>query len=292
LLPGLKHLPDLRQLVCQFAHGHGNIEYIDDVPALLVLDVFDPALHNIDSVAGHPRLGSLHMNSHQPDVDLSPVSRSRSLYEVALCHANRFGAELRHLSAVRHLSFRDVIDFDLVLPHIAEGVPLRLAYFLEAWPVTELGPLLACPRMAELEFLMLRRAEQLTSIAGIERWAATMKSVYLGAPVLADVERLATLPLLEFANLRHMPIRSLDFTSGLSKLNRLHIGKAGYRHPDLAPLCELPALRDLHLWGDQAIDLSHLADAADLTVHVGGVPSRYVHNRPESVTVKMVKGNG
>lgn len=287
LLAGLRHLPDLTHLKCRFAHGYGNIDYIVNLPILDHFDVDDGELRSVDPVAGHPSLASMYLDCHPSGVDLSPLAAAKNLRQVELRHAQARREQLKHLFRIQRLGFSDRVDIDWVLPFLAEGEPLMR---LNVWHSlgTNLTALAASPRMAELDFLLLGRADRLVSLFGIDRWADTMTGVYLHAAAVDNVEPLASLPLLEFANLAHTPIRSLDFTRDMSHLSRLHIGMAGVDLPDMAPLCDLPGLRDLHIWGDQPVDVSALAGAADLKVHVVGKARRIsgTAHLPDSVEVR------
>jgi hypothetical protein len=293
LLAGLQHLPKTTSLVCEFPHGHGDIEYILALPELTHFSVSDSHLASIAPVADHPALSQLNLNAVFPDLDLSPVLRAAHLDDIELRLTDlKDDGQLRSLCNVRHLGFIDEVELAEVLPEIEGGVPLKRLNLWDSWAVVGLEPLLVCPRTEKLDFLLLEDAHHLRSIEGIEGWADTMTGVFIRASALPDADRIGALPLLEFANLSRTPIGSLDFTTGLPRLRRLHIGGVGLEMPNLEPLCGLAELRDLHIWGDKPVDLSPLADAKDLTVHVGGGPKRAIAghgNLPQTVKVKRSK---
>jgi hypothetical protein len=176
-----------------------------------------------------------------------------------------------------------------VLPYLDKKLRLRRFGFSHLRIAHGLRDLLDAPQLAELEFLLLGENHELESIAGINRWADTMTGIYLRTQRLMDVWLLADLPNLTFANLRDISIDSLEFVRELRVLERLHIGGAGAEIPDLSPLCALPVLNDLHVWGDSLVDLSGLAHATDLTVHIQHGRQRPLRGKemlPPSVVVK------
>lgn len=289
LLVGLKHLPATRALRCHFVHGYGTIEYISDLPNLLDLSVADPELRSIDPIENHPTLRSVFVSGRPASLDLSPVAKSKSINRFDCNLASIRGLEqLKMLAGVGQLGFSDAFDTDVLLPYISEGVLLERIDIWRADHVSSLDSLIASPRLAELNFLLLGKAESLTSIAGIDRWAGSMTGLYLDAEKIADLENLARMPLLEFVNLNRTPVESLEFARSLSNLRILHIFISGQGRLDLTPLCELSTLGDLYISGDQPVDVSGLADAANLTVHIHGRP-RPVFGKgrlPSTVTVR------
>lgn len=291
LLPALKHLR-IRELSCQFNHGYGNIDYIADLPELTTFELSDPALRSLAPVAEHSSLEWLILTDKGGlAVDISPLGRCPSLRGLNVGMGKiEHPTQLRELANISQLCFIDDVQVDDVLPNLSPEMRLSRIDFWDAWSVESLDNLLAADQLAELDFLLLSGAHDLESIAGIEEWAGTMTGVYLRAGKLTDVERLASLVLLEFANLANTPIESLDFLRSNQRLRRLHIGNGQAPVPDLAPLCDIPALRDLHIWGSHPVDVSGLARAGDLTVEITG-PDRPVEGRellPPSVHLKWV----
>jgi hypothetical protein len=251
--------------------------------------LLDSKLSSLAPLGEHPTLERLQLYSETCRVDISPLSECQSLRAIDMpLRAVADNRQLRSLAHVRELHFSD----DALVPEILAnlGAESRLLRFgiWEARSVTGLGGLVTAPQLETLEFLLLADAYYLNSIAGVERWAETVTGILLEARKLTDVDRISSLPLLEFANLVGTPIRSLDFLRGNSRLARLHIGGMG-QIPSLTPLCDISALRDLHIWGYGPVDVSELAGATNLTVHVMGNNRRSIHGReklPDSVEVR------
>jgi hypothetical protein len=288
LLPALKNLR-VQGLTCRFSHGYGNIDYVRGIPELRNFTLLDSKLSSLAPLAEHPNLEMLHLYEGTRPVDISPLDTCRSLEIIDL----PFGSvadprQLRGLVHVRDLQFTDRAPILEIMDNLAEDLKLRRLGMWQARSMTGLDSLLEARQLENLEFLLLGNARHLRSIAGIERWAGTVKGIFLDARELTDIDRISSLPLLNFANLKNTPITSLEFLSGNSQLARLHIGGTG-RIPDLAPLCDIRALCNLHIRGEGPVDVSGLAGATDLVVHIDGNTRRPVRGReklPASVVVR------
>lgn len=288
LLTGLKHLR-LETLSCQFAHGHGDVDYLTHQPELEYFVLKDPLLRDLSAVGLHRKLSFLGINRGTAPVDVAPLGRCASLRQVGLpVDAVDDMAQLGEIAQIDSLEFvSDAAPAD-VLPYLAKGLRLSRFGLWQCRLARGLDDLLVAPQLAELDFLLLGNARELASIAGIDRWAQTVTGVYLRAARLADVELLAGLPKLTFANLHDTPVASLEFTRDLASLERLHVGGEA-DVPDLTPLCDLPLLRYLHIWGTEPVDISGLAGATDVEVFIEGGRRRRVYGRdrlPPSVVVR------
>lgn len=291
LLAGLKHL-QLHSLECQFTHGYGDVDYLADQPGLHSFILRDAWLDDLSELTRHPALWSLTIQRGTSQVDIEPIGRCAPLRQLALPRQivadQTQWTEIKQIHTLEITGATEPID---VLPFLSKELNLRRLGLWRLRHTRDLDQLLVASQLADLEFLLLVDGDilELESIAGIERWAATMTGIYLRAPRLADWSLLAALPNLGFANLSDTPIASLEFVRGLSALERLHIGGNVDAVPDLAPLCGLPLLRDLHIWGDGEVDLSGLAHAGELTVHLDGGRRRRLHGYdklPSSVVVR------
>ncbi|MDQ3786022.1 MAG: NACHT domain-containing protein [Actinomycetota bacterium] len=290
-LPALKHLR-LTTVDCQFSQGHGNVDYLDDLPELEYFVLRDPLLRDLSAAARHPKLEYLTIRRGTGPVNVTPLGSCRSLrrLDIALS-AVEDRRQLGGIAQIHTLQLTDSAQPQDVLPFLPQGQRLQRIGFWEAVATGGLDDLLAAPQLADLDFLLLGDADHLTSIAGIEQWADTMTGVYLEARRLRDVTLLARLPKLTFANLKGARVTSLEFTRDLPALERLHVGGAT-DVPDLTPLRELQSLRYLHIWGRDPVDLSGLAGASDLEVFVDGGRRRRVTGMGELAPSVVVRNRG
>lgn len=289
LLPALRHLP-VRNVSCRFVHGYGNIDYIRDLPRLMVFSLLDSALTSLAPVAEHPSLETLNLDRGVHPIDISPLRECASLRRVEMSAGSIAEIrQLRELANITQLQFRDNVPVRHILRNLAPALRLDRIGFWDARAVQNIDEFLAAEQLADLGFLLLSRASALKSIAGVERWAKTMTGVYLDAPNLIDIERLESLELLEFANLENVETKSLNFLRGSTRLRILHIGNNYGPLSDLRPLANLPALRYLYLWGSSPVDVSGLAEAGNMEVTVIGRADRPVSGQeklPASVVVR------
>jgi hypothetical protein len=289
VLPALGLLP-ITHLTCWFAHGYGNIDYVRSTPELRFFSVLDSKLNDLRPLAEQPELRELVLAEGGMPVDISPLGRCEALGKVSLPFGSIAGEQqLQALRSLRVLEFSDDAPLNRVIPNLAQELRLDRLGLRSARSVTELDELIAAPQLAQLNILLLGQADNLESIAGIDRWAETATGIYLRASRLTDVERLSSLKHLSFANLTDTPIKSLDFLRGNSSLNTLYIGGLYEPLPELAPLCDLPALLDLHIRGAGPVDLSGLAGSHGLHVEIEG-HGRAVHGLeklPDSVQVNV-----
>lgn len=288
LLAGLRHLR-LRSLSCRFPHGYGDVAYLAELPLLTYFTLHDPKLRGLAPVADHPRLRTLNLRHGTAPVDVSVVGRCMSLRQLDLTLDGIADPwQLREVSQIRVLEIRDAAGAADILPYLADDLRLARLALWRAEAMGDLSGLVSAPQLSDVEVLLLGNARSLTSIAEIERWSNTIRRVFLEANRLVDVERLAALTRLEFANLAGTPIASLEFVRELHELGDLRLGEAHSSVPDLTPLCAVPALRNLRIVGDGPVDLSGLAGAANLTVHIEGAPTRTIVGQdklPASVVV-------
>jgi hypothetical protein len=276
LLAGVKHLP-LRSLECDFARGHGDVDYLADLPLLEHFTVRDPALRDLSAVAEHPALATLRIGQRTAAVDVAPMGRCRTLTRVSLpLESIEDPRRLSHVTQIRELEITTAATSDDVLPFLAPGLRLTRLAFWRLHAERDLDRLVAAPQLADLEYLRLSGAEDLASIAGIDRWSRTMTGIALHAGELDDVSALAGLPSLTQVNLTDTPVASLEFARELSALKRLDVGGDTGTVLDLSPLRDLPALRFLHIGGSAPVDLSGLAGANGLHVYIGGTRRRRV----------------
>jgi Leucine-rich repeat (LRR) protein len=225
-------------------------------------------------------------------VDITPLAECRSLRKLSLPYNSIADAgQLGRLGRLDALEFVDGVPLQNALPMLSEELRLQRFGLWRPYQMTGIDDLLNVPQLADLRFLFLDDADDLGSIAGVERWAHSLTGIFLHAPELADVTRLSSLRLLEFANLEGTPLRSLKFLDGFNKLFRLHIGGFDGPLPDLTPLCDLPALRHLHIHGDRFVDVSGLAQARQLDVQVIGDSSCAIYGEEklsEGVVVRRL----
>lgn len=290
LIPGLKYL-GLTALRCSFAHGYGNLDYLENLPLLNDLFVDDLSLTDISGIAGHPTLTSVEFR-RAGMFDVHPLSECTRLKRLDLefCKISNPSA-LRELHSLESLQFYDSVAPRVVVKHLEPTSILNRIGFWNAGQVEDISFLFDAPQLTKLKFLLLGRASELKTISGINNWSKTLTGVYLRAGNLTGIELLSELQLLDFANLSLTPLRSLEFLSPLVRLKRLHIGGCG-RIPNLSPLSDLPSLRDLHLWGSDPVDLSGLADSRKLTVHIQSYGKRTVVGEKDlHPTVKITAGS-
>jgi hypothetical protein len=291
LLSGLRYLP-IEELTCKFVYGFGSIDYVRELPGLAVFDLLDAKLADLEPIAGHPTLRTMILRKNTDPLDISPLARCPKLERLDLLSGSIADfRQLREFTNVIDFQVKDLVSAKDLLANLAQELRLKRFGIWDACLVDDLEDLLAAGQLEKLEFLWLSNATAIDSIAGIEQWADTMTGIYLRAPRLTDVERLASLELLEFVNLMDTPVPSLDFLSGKSQLRIVNVGSHGSPLPDLTPLCDLPSLRHLNIWSDQPADLSALAGATDLTVDIQGT-RRPVYGReklPPSVKVRFRK---
>lgn len=279
LLSALKHLP-VQEITCRFVHGYGDIDYVRELSSLRTFNLLDTALASLTPVADHPNLEQLVLYGGVPPVDISPLGESESLRKVQLSAESIADIrQLRGLVNIKQLQLVDHVQIGDVLSNLAPRLRLERFGLWNARKVWTIDGFLAAEQFADLRFLLLSRAFSLKSIAGVERWAKNMTGVYLDAPNLIDIEQLGSLELLDFANLGNVPVRSLDFLRGSSRLRTLHIGNDRRPLLDLTPLAGLLSLRYLFLWGSRPVDVSGLAQAGKMEVVVVGQADRPIYGR-------------
>lgn len=290
LIPGLRYL-HISALACRFAHGYGSLNYLSDLPNLNYFTVSDPLLTDISALATQPSLVNLELRK-TGIFNATPLVHNTTIRRLDLPLGNvAEPSVLRELHLLESLQFYDPTEVHIVADCISPDNSLRRFGFWNATQLSSLSPLVDIPQLAELEFLLLGNAEGLSSIRELESWAQTMTGILLRAQGVSNVDTIGTLKLLDFANLSGTPIRSLEFASELSKLERLHIGADGCELPDLSPLSHLPALRDLHIWGNAPVNLSGLSSSKGLRVHIKNRRARNItgkENLPPSV--KLTQG--
>lgn len=288
VLAGLKHLRP-RYLICDFWQGHGNVDYLDDIPGLDGLEAADLMLRDLSAVARHPALARLSLGQGTPAVNIAPIGRCGTLRSLALPHtAVEDMRQLSEIGQVRSLEFTSPTAPADVMPWLASELRLEQFRLARSVGALDLAELLAAPQLQSLEFLLFRDRSSLKSIEGIGRWEDTMTGISLQASRLRDVSALAGLSRLTYLDLTGTPVSSLDFVRELTSLNELHLG-GGAPIPALEPLCDLPSLRSLHFPTDAPLDLSGLAGAADLEVHVVSSQSALVRGRDKlSSSVSIV----
>lgn len=289
LIPALRHLR-VESLTCGFVHGHGSIDYVGHVPHVTVFDLLDPKLTSLAPLPDLPALEQFLLRPGTHPVDISPMAECPSLRRLNVSYNSiDDDRQLASLCGLDELEFYDHAPLSRVMPKLSEEMRIRRFGLWAAQRTRNIYPLLDAPQLADLGFLLLNNAGSLTSIAGARQWAETLTGIFLRAPVLTDVERISSFRYLTFVNLEGTPVTSLDFLGGLNELARLHIGGFDGPIPDLTPLCDLPALRDLHIWGDTPVDVSGLARAHDLKVHVRRNRRLSIQGReklPEDVVVR------
>lgn len=287
-LSGLRTLP-VRELICRFPHGHGDIDYISDLPDLRVFDLSDPKLRSLAAAAEHTSLDTLRLVYGTSPVDLTPLGRCESLRELYVhWSVVKDPRQLSTMTNISSLGLVDCLESEDALPHLAQSLRLKRFGLLGTSGAADLSQLLAAPQLTGLCSLVMD-STRIRSIAGIDRWAETLTRLALRAPRLVDVERISDLRLLEFVDLRRVWMRSLDFLCGNIRLTQLQISTASGSVTDLTPLCALPSLRKLVIWGEGVIDVSGLAEASDLEVEIDNRNSRVVRGReklPPSVVVR------
>ena len=284
-LAGAKLL-GISNLFCSFAHGHGDVAFLADMPQLTYLGLFDPALRDIVPVAAHPNLNSLALFKGCGRVDLAPVGDSATMRRLLLSYQSIVVESLREVQVPR-IEFFDCEHPNQVLPHLAPDRSLEGFVLWRANNISDLAELIDAPQLAQLRGLGLGDAYAMLKIEGIEHWAETLRNVELAAPGLVDVEQLAALPLLSTADLRGTPVLSLEFFRSSSMLSRLEIGGPQAVVPDLAPLSDLPSLRTLRIYGDHKFDISGLARAGELSVEIEGEPDRVIGLEKVSSSVEV-----
>ena len=280
LLPAL-HYPRIMSLELDFKHGHGDIRDLARLTGVERLTISDPLLS-----------------------DLSPLAEMSALDQLDLDITG--GIFIRHLpsqlTVLELMQYENVLDPQVLSeydnlkklqvgsslsspPEIVESITSCLAMSrarLErfgVWDATgtdNLSSLTSVPALDSLGFLLLGRALDLRSIAGIEKWSETLTGIVLNARFLNDAENLAALRRLNFINLATTPIHDIGFMSQLSHLWVLHLGGSTEELPNLAPLRDLGKLQYLYLYGSDDVDLTPLAGMEGLQINIANLKSRYI----------------
>ncbi|MBV9448814.1 MAG: NACHT domain-containing protein [Streptosporangiaceae bacterium] len=241
LLPGLRHIKGLTNLVLEFKDGDGDLtvlRYVSDVRTLNLIT--DPKLRDLRPLTGHPRLEDVLLREVGM-VDLGPLVTLPNLRRLSF-----WADRVTNIEAVRDCpKLEEISVYNLTvvagLPQFFPPYPLKL---LDVRKGT-LEDLTALLDVAGLEALRLVDCHKLRSIQGIDRWAATMRSFMLvRSPRVTDLEPLATLKEL----------RTLSVSSP--------------SHRTLAIVRRLSGLRTLHLNYDVPVDLTPLRGVTGLSVYV------------------------
>jgi hypothetical protein len=288
VLSGLRHVRP-SSLTCTFQHGHGNVDYLADLPLLVVFTLNDARLHDLSAIARHPNLGVLDLTLPTTAVDLRPIGQCESLRELRLFGGPTMQPEqLREIGQITSLGLHDRTASVDVVPHLAHELRLKHLMLRQTDGGQHVAGLLAAPQLDELRTLWISDRGGPCPIDGIGRLADTLTRLTLHVGRLVDVSALGGLPRLECLSLEGTPVESLEFVRGLTKLTELRLGGVDNQNPDLTPLCDLPALRSLYFPSLDMVDLSGLAGASDLEVHVVGSRSTMVEGTdklPSSVHV-------
>jgi Leucine-rich repeat (LRR) protein len=248
-----------------------------DGHAIRHLKVTDPTLL---PVLHYPRIKSLELFFRRGYGDIHDLARLADIERLEISDTLLTDiSPLAEMTALTHLELYvtgiDLEDDTIAMHLAASRARLRRFGLWRARRVRNLDNLINVPALDSVDFLVLSDAVNLTSIAGIEKWAPTLTGIVLAAPSLKDAARLAALPHLKFINLSTTPIRDIAFMAQLSELWVLHIG---YREalPDLSPLRHLNNLNYLYLHGRGTVDLRPLAGNEDLEVNIADLKERRV----------------
>jgi hypothetical protein len=246
LIPGLKNIPQLDVLQINFGEGFGKLQFIQDLPRITLLNVMsDPALRDLSPLADHPSLRFLSLHRCGDPVDLAAVAEIPMLGSIFFHASQAANIEaVRHCEKIESISINEVAGVDYLF-QILPGHALRsLALDYCFWP-SEVSDLPDVPALAELQSLSLFSNTACASIRGIGRWTESLTRVSIGDnshPIdlrpLADLPKLTTLSLFEGAE------------------------------NDLGVLQELPALRQIWLYGNSPIDFTALRGIKFVTISV------------------------
>jgi hypothetical protein len=244
LLPGLRHLSGLDFLAVSFREGHGDLGILRDLPALTGLNVMtDPCLCDLAPLTAHPALEHL-MLQEVGTVNLGPLATLPELQYLYLWADRATGVDsLRDCGKLDDFHVRALPDI-AELPQFLPARPLK-EFGLTDETIEDLNPLFDVPQLAKLNSLELSSCDQLSSIHGIENWAATLRSFRLW---------------------RSRPVTDLEPLTGLPQLESLYLtwGAAA----DLHIVRRLHELRNLYLYDDAETDLTPLRGMTSLTIHV------------------------
>jgi hypothetical protein len=118
------------------------------------------------------------------------------------------------------------------------------------------------------KWLGLHNCPDLTDLAGLTRWASSLRHLWLKDCGPADFTPLPELRGLDLLDLWGHAPADLSVLSGLDRLVTLRLSGQP-RLPYLAPLRDLPGLRRLWLYRSGDVDLTPPAGKPDLTVYAG-----------------------
>jgi Leucine-rich repeat (LRR) protein len=263
----VRHLPGLKKL------SHVQLELVTDLSA--VLAGLPPisrlwlsgAIEAIEGLVEHSAsLKDLTLWSGASIGDLTQLTRLRNLEHLAIGHSGRLNNldHLEGLSALKELwlvDCDDIRDFTPLteLPHLEL---LRFDRFVpdSAWAVI--------PRLRSLTALEFVGQGHLPGgLLGIATAQPNLsRLVLLNLDWLESVDGIANLECLESLMIEGGNIREIGELSRLSKLKTLQLYCPLVT--DLAPLAEIPTLRDLFIdRGMAQVDLSSLRDCT-MTIHL------------------------
>ncbi|MFD2417726.1 hypothetical protein [Amycolatopsis pigmentata] len=225
----------------------------------------DPNLHDLTpfAAANLNFLAILGDRTRSEPLDLAPLANARTLARIDLLVPTYNYARLAALPNLVGLQLDRFGDVT-ALAELRGLTELELVGLRRVKGLRDLTPLtfLDHPR-----WFGLHHCTELVDATVLTRWAGTLRRVWLRDSPLLDPAPLAALTDLELLDLSGSAVEDLSVVAKLKSLRTLRLTDH-HPLPDLAPLRELSALRDLWLYDSSDIDLSPLAGQEQLTVYL------------------------
>jgi hypothetical protein len=265
LVPGLKHLDQLRWLWCAWTNPElVPLRFVADVPRLTALGV--PNYADLSPVADLP-LEIFWIKSSAPNslpVSVAPLAAITPLSDVSSVGPIADASALRRLANLSTLALYSV-PAAAQLDDLASLSHLTDVLIGSTEDLTTLEPLafLTAPRSVGLW-----NCPRLSDLSAVRRWSATLDELRLIGSPIADLGPLADLPALTSINLASCGPLDLAPVGRAPALARLVLGaEDGIPLPDFAPLRTSRTLREIRI-DAQTIDVSALGGMRDVTIFV------------------------
>lgn len=244
LIPALRHLSQLSWLTIEDIDDYKDLIVIRELPqltGLCIANISNPG--DLDFLTQHPGLERVVL-SRCNNVDLRPLATVPHLRAVSFRADNAIG-----IQALRDCAYLEELEIASLPPerHLLDYLPAQPlhGFGLEGYLPDDLSPLIGISQLSALKHLSLTFCENLSSVSGIECFAASLQSLVLGG---------------------HGPAIDLSSLPNLDQLDTLEL--SWYPRPDLTIVRHIPALRHLYLDDKWSCDLSPLRGITGLTVHV------------------------
>jgi hypothetical protein len=259
LVPGLRHLANLRSLDCSAVTGGPlDIDFVRHLPRLTT--IYLPGIRSLEPLRDSRVSCVFQHGDLDLPLSLAPLASVTSLTELYI-----FGQPVTDLPSLNELAELR----SLALAHLGDASRLDALRPLAGLEELIVGDLPDLESLRPLSFLTapktlrLWRCGALRDVGELRRWRDSL--TFLGLECALDVD-LA--PLVDLCHIEMLILdANVDLTpvAGMPKLDSLVL----HRPVDLTPLRAAPSLRALNFFGSE-LDLTPLAGRAGLTVRVFG----------------------